>query len=164
MRVRLVLVAGLITLSACARGRSRSPRSDVPVTSEIGWWAYQDGVQVTDLTVEVIDGRLHLTKSEALVAIRLRGTMAYAKGGWHPFVERVHVSERFAPQSEGRKRVADIQVTPVLGVHEDKAYMGTPEPFDIRVEHHLHTWEWGTNQYIFRAGGIERSLELVQRK
>lgn len=166
MRLRLISLLACILLAApssCAR-RPRRPRNSVPVVFTIGWWVYQDGLAVTVLDPAVLEAPLNLFGSEALVSFRIAGHVSYPEGHWRPYVQSVHVSEQFTPESRDDKRVAVITLTPVIGVKEDPAYRGESVSFGLVVEHTLHTFAWGQNRYIVRSGAQERSVELFQRK
>jgi hypothetical protein len=136
----------------------------VPVVSHIGWWVYQDGLTVTVLDPVVLEAPLNLFTAEALVSFRVAGTLAYPKGQWRPYVASVHVGEQFTPESRDDNRVGVITLTPVIAVKEDPSYHGQPVPFGLVVEHLVHTFAWGPNHYIIRSGGVERPLQLWQRK
>lgn len=148
---------------ACGH-RPRRPRNAVPVVPYVSWWAYQDALHITALEPTVLDSHLNLFNSEALISLHITGTAAYPRGRWKPYVKSVHVAERFTPESTDASRIAEITFTPVIGVREDTAYQGQPESFSIVVEHTLHSFAWGPNHFILRAGGLHSELTLYHPK
>ena len=163
MTKRFPLFVAVWALLALSCSRTRSPHSDVPVTHEIDWWVYQDGLTVSSLAPTVIESNLNLMNHTALLALQLGGTISSASG-WRPSVRAVHLTQQFTPGSTDTKRTALLTYTPVVSVTEDSSYRGAPVGFAVRIEHRVSTWWWGPNELILRSGPIETHLTLHQRK
>lgn len=156
-----LIVAGC---SGCLGPHVERAHSDVPVISRIGWWAYQDGLTVTNFVVEVIDAPLNLFNSRALVRMHIAGTVQYKNGGWRPSIREVHIGERFDLNNTNALPLADFLVTPVVGVNEDQRYTGEILPFNLKVETQFQTFGWGANSYLIRCAAFTNNLILHQRK
>ena len=73
----------------------------------------------------------------------------------------VHISQRFVHGADGAK-AGEIELTPVVQVTQDAAYMGEPQPVDLKVDETVSTYRWGQNRYIVRCGTIEKELQLFR--
>jgi len=163
MKSCMILVVSLLLAGGCMRPRVSRPRSDVRVTADIGWWSYQEELEVTALDVEVLEAPLNLFGNRALIRFRLRGQVWHSKGGWRPYIRETQISQRFRSGEDGA-RFGDIEVTPIVGVKEDKLYHGEQIAFDYKVEQIVHTFQWGKNEFLVHSAGQERELELHQYK
>ena len=150
--------------SGCLGPKVQRPHSDVPVVHRIGWWAYQDGLSITNFSVEVVDAPLCLFNSKALVRMSIAGTVRYEKGGWRPSIRKVHIGERFDTANTNTVPIADFLVTPVIDVKQDKRYTGEPIPFELKVENHFQTFGWGQNPYRIVCGSFTNETVLMQMK
>src|SRR5437660_12930685 len=95
MKRRYVLALTLLTLlilgyflwepvlSWLLRPSLPRPHCDVPITSEIGWWADQDGLNISDFSAQSIEPRLGLFNHRFLMRYSLKGTVKSQKG-WRP--------------------------------------------------------------------------------
>jgi hypothetical protein len=135
-----------------------------PVTYTTGWWPYQAGTEIKSLAVEVTESGFNLFKREGRVRVHLSGTVAYARGGWRPYVEKVHANERFVPSSDAENRFAAVEFTPIVDVKEDSSYKGSSVPFELSFEYPLHTFQWGPNVVLYRAGNLEQKVDVQQWK
>ncbi len=160
---RIALIAVAVALFGCGRN-PRAPENAIPVVYQIGWWDHQDNVNVTGLEPSVIDSHLNVFNNDALVVVRIEGSMRIPEGHRQPFVSAVHVTERFTPESTDAKRVAELIFTPVISVREDDKYQGEPIAFALPVEYTLHSFAWGPNRFVLRAGNIQRELVLQHPK
>lgn len=150
--------------SGCLAPAVQRPHSDVPVINRIGWWAYQDGLNVTNFSTEVVDAPLQLFNSKALVRMHIAGTVQFKNGGWRPSICTVHIGERFDPDNANAVPIADFLVTPVIEVKQDGKYTGDPIPFDLNVETHFQTFRWGRNAYRIRCASFTSEVILNQMK
>jgi hypothetical protein len=159
-----ILAVTLVACTGCLGPKVQRPQSDVPIVHRIGWWAYQDGLSITNFTVEVVDAPLQLFNSKALLRMRVMGTIRFKNGGWRPFIGAVHVGERFDPASTNSVPLADFLVTPVVSVMQDRKYSGEELPFDLKVEIQCRTFGWMSNRYRIRCGGFTEYVALNQMK
>lgn len=151
--------------------RPRAPVSDVPLTTELGFWARAEPPRIERFEVTVLDAPLHLVNSRALVGFRLRGTMT-GRPGWRPVIGAVHLTQRpgparpgdHQPQDTRRPVRGDILLMPIVESVGDDTYRGAPVPFDVRVEDLVNTMGWGRNHYTARAGDIAVDFVLLQGK
>lgn len=159
-------------LVACARDEPKASRAatlpgaaagPVPITRTIGWWAYQDALHITDMDVELVGGQLGALKGEAGIRFHIHGSLVSAKRGWRPRIDAVHISQRFV-HAANREQAGEIELTPVVQVMQDAAYMGEPQPVDLQVDETVSTYRWGQNRYIVRCGSIEKELQLFRGK
>ena len=163
-RANAILIC--ITVAACCGclgPNVQKPHSDVPVVSRIGWWAYQEGLTVTNLSVEVVDAPLQLFNYKALVRMHIAGTLHY-EARWRPYIKQVHMGERFEPSNTNDMPVADFLVTPVVGVRQDRTYGGETNSFETKAETYFQTFGWGQNPYQIRCAGFHRHMTLTQMK
>ena len=72
----------------------REPKSEIEVTYNLGWWAYQDCLHIDSFKVELIDSRLNLFNSSSLIRYTVFGQLSKSDN-WRPYVNKVHVNERF---------------------------------------------------------------------
>jgi len=153
----------VVGCSGCLGPKLQKPHSDVPVIHRIGWWAHQEGLSVTNFSIEVVDAPLHLLNSKALIRMHITGTVQNVNG-WRPFIKYVHIGERFDPASTNTDPVADFLVTPVVEVKTDKKYSSETLPFDLNVETYFQTFKWQQNQYKIQCGSFKTNLTLRQIK
>lgn len=143
--------------------RVPSPRSDVPLVFEIDWWPNQNIADVESFRVEVVHANLNFLNNTALIRMHISGTLHPGRSRWHPRIGRVHVSERFSTDSEGKRNV-DILVTPIVEL-EQRACVSAPQrPFHIVVEKHIRSYRWGVNEYVLRSGNYSQTVSLTQHK
>ena len=140
------------------------PHSDVKVEYKIGWWAYQEALNVKDLNTEILYDRLNLFNSKALVQYTVSGSLMYKKG-WRPYIKSAFISERWVSQPENFKgNYADIRVIPIVGVNEDDNYSGEILEFKINIQDYLNSGGWGKNTYKISSQSHEAIIELQQSK
>ncbi len=142
------------------------PVSDVPVVYKISWNSYQSGLSITQLRARVlsVDPKGILGLDPAIVEFEVSGTIA-GKGQWRPQIERVHISERWIQlPGESVDPVAEIVLTPLIGVKRDEKYSETPVEFKIKVQDKFATTAWGKNLYQVKAGEQKAEFEIWQSK
>ncbi len=140
-------------------------KSDVPVIYSLGWWAYQDCLKIESIRTEIVQSRLGLFNSHSLVSWTIRGSVSYPKGYWKPFVQKVHLSEKYNKYDpHNRISEGDITITPIVGVIEDSTYRSEELPFKVRIEEVLQSGSWGENKYVIHCGNIIDTLKLIQYK
>lgn len=142
-------------------GKSRKARRQIPVTYHIGWWSNQDQLQISGFTVDILKSRLNLTNRESLLSYTVSGQIKQ-EGHWKPFIKEVHVSERLLDKAV--ELDAEILITPVVDVKQDKSSEGGIVPFNFTNEHVVSSLHWGVNKIRFSCGHYERIIELVQGK
>jgi hypothetical protein len=163
-----LLVAGFflwqLVLSWFVRPSLPRPHSDVLITSDIGWWANQEGLNISDFSAQAIDPRLGLFSSRFLMRYRMKGTVKSQKG-WRPKVKEAQITERVVSRSNNwSTSVADFLIVPVVGVEQDKTYFGEQIPFDLKLEQIIHTMGWGLNRYEIKCGEKTASVIVEQVK
>lgn len=142
----------------------RKPVSDVPFTYQIGWWPYQEYLEVTSLDTKVIDSRLNLFNSKSLISISFHGKMKNQDNGWKPFISSVHISEKVIKRGNFANSEAEIQVTPIIETKKDKSYSGENIEFTINQELILHSMGWGKNTFYVTSQNHEETIEVQQSK
>jgi hypothetical protein len=158
-----MLLVGMVVLLCGGCFGPQWAHSDAHVVNRIGWWPYQEGLKVTNFSIEVVDAPLHLFNSKALIRMYISGT-ACSSRGWRPIIKEVHIGERFDPNNVSLTPVADFLVTPIIEVRSDKKYSGEPLAFNLKVETHFQTFGWGPNLYHIQCAGFCQDLTLHQRK
>lgn len=152
-------------LVACSRAETPPGEAagTVPIIRTIGWWGYQDALHITGMDVELVGGQLGLLKGDATIRFHIHGSLVSAKRGWRPRIDAVHISQRFV-QAGDREQTGEIELTPVVQVTQDGAYMGEPQAVDLHVDELVSTYRWGQNRYVVRCGTIEKELQLFRAK
>lgn len=150
------------TISHWLSSGPRKAKKQLETTYEIGWWAYQEKLDVTGFTVNVIDSHLNLANNKSLLSYTIDGTLKGSKN-WKPYLEHIHLSERYVDfGSDTTKGI--IEITPVIQVKENNSYNGEPIPFRITNELILESRGWGPNNLLFTCANHEKNIELMQRK
>lgn len=164
------IVAALIVFVACERPEPKDPQAATPgagaagtvlITRTIGSWAYQDALHVAGMDVELVGGQPGKASGDAVIRFRLHGSLVSARRGWRPRIDVVHISQRFVQDANG-EQAGEIELTPVVQVAKDAAYMGEPQALDLRVDETVSAYRWGQNRYIVRCGTIEKELQLFR--
>lgn len=152
----------------------RNPKLEIAETGEIGWWAYQESLQVDSFAVEFVESRLNLFNDKSLIKYTLRGKLSYDKH-WRPVIKNVHVSQRFLRKYDRTLHPyldsdttnmpeAMIEITPVIKVIEDEHYNGEELDFEFTNELKLESFHWGNNWVRFQCLDKQKDLILEQRK
>lgn len=137
-------------------------KSDVPVTSRIGWRSYQEHLSVRELLVQVLTPELHVMTTDAVVEFTVAGSLSphfHGESRWRPLIESLHISERFADESGST--VGDILVVPVVGIRCNKSYDNQPVEFSVTVQHKISSYRWDRNRYRVTCGHIQQSFEII---
>ena len=138
-------------------------KSDVPVTSRIGWRPYQEHLTVRELAIRVLEPELHVLNTDALTEFTVSGRLSphfHGDSRWRPFIESLYISERFA--GENGSMVGDILVVPVVGIRCDKSYDNQPVEFSVTVQHKISSYRWDRNRYRVTCGHIQQLFEIIQ--
>lgn len=135
------------------------PRSDVRVVQ-----SYPQDIQIADLTAGIVKADLCVLDDRALVRFRIVGTLQHGQAGWRPFIKEVHISEYLPQGEEDAGSLSEIVLLPVVGVKRDRHYEGESVPFDVKIEHIVHTFQYLENKYVIRCGPLERELLLYRDK
>jgi hypothetical protein len=140
------------------------PKSDVKIVYKIAWWAYQKCLTVDKLETKVLNNKLNLFNSRALVEYSISGNLKYRKG-WKPFIKSVFISERWMPPRQNSPGYrGDIQLIPLVGVKQDDNYNEEKTQFTVKVQDYLHSGGWGKNIYYITSQKEKKILELQQLK
>ena len=167
---RAVILLGGVYAVACDRSGPEAPPAappgpgrsgSVPITRTIGWWGYQDALHVAGMDVELAGGQPGKQNGDAIIRFRLHGSLVSARRGWRPRIDAVHISQRFVRDANG-DQAGEIELTPVVQVTEDAAYMGEPQAVNLRIDETVSTYRPGQNRYIVRCGTIEKELQLFR--
>jgi hypothetical protein len=138
-------------------------KSDVPVTSRIGWRSYQEHLSVRELFVRVLTPELQVMTTDAVVEFTVAGSLSphfHGESRWRPLIESLHISERFA--GETGSVAGDIVIVPVVGIRCDKRYDNQPVEFRVTVQHRISSYCWDRNRYRVTCGHIQQSFEIIQ--
>ena len=137
----------------------------MPFVYPVGWWSYQDGLQIQNLEVKVLDSRLNLFNSKTLAQITIAGEMTVTKTKtWRPEIIKVHLSEKIIKRINHNESEAEIIVTPIVGVEKDKSYSGEKIPFSITQETILNSMDWGKNKFVIVCGDLKQIVTVGQAK
>ncbi|HEY4784934.1 MAG TPA: hypothetical protein VIH57_02745, partial [Bacteroidales bacterium] len=150
----------------------REPKNEIDVTYNVGWWAYQNSMQIDSFKVELIDSRLNLFNSFSLIRYTIYGELS-KNGNWRPYIDKVHISERFIrkydrdlhPYLDGDTvniPEAIIEITPIVKVKADNVYKGERIPFKITNELKIGSFHWGNNWLRLQCDTIKRDIILRQ--
>ena len=125
------------------------------ITSEIGWWVYQDGLHITSVKVEKDPKGLGPSwlHNKADVIITIEGDMT-GRNGWTPIIESLHMAQ----QKPSARAEAIIAITPVVSVKSKSSYSGQIVSFRAVKKISLPTMNWGPNKYQFQIGQYTHEL------
>lgn len=140
----------------------RSPKLEMPITYNVGWWSNQDALSIDSLQIEIVESKLNLFNDKSLIAYKISGQLAHQKD-WQRVIKEVHISERVNLDTTLHcDRI--IELTPVVKSKESKTLDGEMERFQLRNEHTIVSNHWGINRIKFICGNKEQIIELKQRK
>lgn len=163
--MKRAILLSVAVLAGCMGPHVRPPDSDVPFVSSVGWWPYQDGLQIQSLEVKALDSRLNLFNSKTLAQIAITGEMTVSKTkGWRPVITKAHLSEKIVKGDNHNDSEAEITVTPIISVEKDKSYGGGKVPFSIRQEVILNSMGWGKNTFVIVCGDLKQTITVHQAK
>lgn len=189
----IVIVVGLFLTSRYWIGlfldtEPREPKYEIPITYNIGWWSYQEALNIDTFEVKLIDSRLNLFNSYSLINYRIKGRLILYKNNWEPFIDKIHISERviktdtidtdsssimtFSLNKDtvqigevSIKPEAIIELTPIIKVKENNSYKaGHAIEFDLTNEHKIQSLDWGDNYLLIKCEKFDFLLRLQQRK
>ncbi len=160
----VILLAALFVTKCMKLGPAvRKPESSVPFIYQIGWWPYQEDMEVTSLKIKLLDSRLNLFNGRSLVSLAISGKMRTDKG-WRPYIKSVHISEQVIKGGNFAGCRREIRVTPLVGVREDNNYNGELLPFVITQELILFSMGWGKNRFTIISQDQNQEIEVIQKK
>lgn len=134
---------------------------EVPVTYNIGWWAYQDALSIDSMNIKIEESRLHLFNSKSLISYTIIGSLKHEH--WMPMIKEVHISERLNSDTTlNYDRI--IELTPIVKVDVDQKNEEEIIRFNFKNEHIINSNAWGLNRVKFVCGTKEQIIELYQRK
>lgn len=161
--IGILMIAMLIVVYGYVRKMYFFPHSDFPVTNHIGWWAYQDNLIITGVDCDVPEVRFGLFNTgEALIRLHIKGEVSTPHDKWKPYVEKIHISERFVTGENSPS--ANFNITPIIGAEENATYNNEAVPFEVKIEYVIRAYKWGDNKYIFQCGNITREITLLNPK
>ena len=148
-------------------GKFPSPAilADVPVTTDVDWWAHDECLTVTSFnakTVGTVSRGMLNAKQQFVIEYRIVGTLQH-DGNFRPFIDSVFISDRFG-ESENGDRYVDVLVQPRIDLRHDESYNGVPIPVDIRVQRRYRTYQWGQNEFHAKCDGHESTATAHQAK
>lgn len=152
----------------------RDPKIEIPVTYEIGWWSSQDSLIIDSFKVEIVESRLNLFNSKSLLKYTVKGKIFNSKL-WEPFIEKIHISERFLRRYKGNRipfalndtskiPEAVIEITPIVKEISNDDYKGEGISFEFENEIKLKSFHWGKNWVRFKCGDKWQDVFLQQSK
>jgi hypothetical protein len=152
----------------------REPKNQIETTYNLGWWANQDNMRIDSFSVEIIESRLNLFNSYSLIKYTIKGELK-GKNNWKPFVDKIHLSERFIriynrelhpylDKDTCQIPEAIIEITPVIDTKEDDNYKGETIPFKFTNELKLESFHWGNNWLRFQCENMQKDIILQQTK
>lgn len=140
-------------------------QTKVGMTRDITWRAYQSGLEVTNVSVEVLKANLHLFNHDFKARYLVQGQIRYEKGAWRPRIRQVHYTERLILENGDNKRGrGEIEIVPLVDVKKDKTYSGEWLPFSLQFNKWINTYTWGSNVYSIACGAITTSVSVIQKK
>lgn len=157
-------LALILTLLFLATGQAIA-QTKVGVTRDITWRAYQSGLEVTNVSVDVLKANLHLFNNDFKVRYLVQGQVRYDKGAWRPRIRQVHYTERLILQDgDNRQGHGEIEIVPLVEVKEDHTYTGEWLPFTLRFDKWIQTYTWGSNIYSVVCGTVTTDVSVIQKK
>jgi len=152
----------------------REPKNQIETTYNLGWWANQDNMRIDSFSVEIIESKLNLFNSYSLIKCTIKGELK-GKNSWKPFVDKIHLSERFIriynrelhpylDKDTCQIPEAIIELTPVIDTKEDDNYKGETIPFKFTNELKLESFHWGNNWLRFHCANMQKDIILQQTK
>lgn len=143
-------------------GAPNYAKHEIPVIYNIGWWTYQDSLEIESFNVEIEESRLNLFNAKSLISYRIIGNLRYKH--WPLTIEAVHISERTnSDTTYNYDRI--IEITPIAksGKHRENGENRT-DRFEFKNEHLINSDHWGINRIKFICGTKEQIIELRQAK
>lgn len=69
----------------------RSPKLEIPVTYNVGWWANQEALSIDSLKIEIIESKLNLFNEKSLISYEVSGQLTNEQH-WKAEIKEVHIS------------------------------------------------------------------------
>ena len=163
--VGVPLAVALTFLSAGVLGAVYMVGDGHEVTSEIGWWPNQSGVEVSSFDVHLSEDTVAIWEPAPSVSVSVAGEVT-GRPGWRPHICRVQYSQRWIDPYRGPDEPpeAEVEIVPVACTSHDDGYEGGPVAFEVSFARELVAGGWGTNHYTFRAQGQESRVAFDQIK
>lgn len=159
-----IFFCGVLAFKCMVTASAPRPHSDIPISSELGSWPYQDGLVVTRLFAEAVNPKLNLFNGQFLIRYHLTGSVTNSHG-WRPKVASAQITARMVSRGiDAKPSVADILIVPIIDVTEDAHYSQEQVPFDIKLEQIIQTMDWVENQYEIYCLNQTASLSVLQIK
>jgi hypothetical protein len=162
--VAILVSIGIIALNRFFLPKIPKPQSDVPIEYKIGWWDYQDILNVKAINIRIVYDALNLFNHMAVVEYKINGSIKYKPGMWRPYVKEVNVNELWLRPQGDEKFLGQIELTPIISLMKVSKYNGEEIEFDLRVQDYLQTGGWGKNRYIAKSQHQTCEFEIWQEK
>lgn len=149
--------------------RKHRAKKEIPITYAIGWWAFQDLLEIHTFDVSIINSHLNLFNSKSLIQYSVTGVLKQ-KDGYAPFIRSVHHSEdvltskNVFAEDEDSSLDAHIKITPVVGLKTSKESIPSDTTFSFTNRHVVSSLHWGNNLIRFSCGDFNQEICLKQRK
>ncbi|MBN2580717.1 MAG: hypothetical protein JXB10_17155 [Pirellulales bacterium] len=143
-------------------GKGLSPPSRrPPVVGKIGWWNYQDWLEIDDFQVQVVNANLGALNAKSSVRLHISGTFRRPENAASASIKEVYVSERFLGPN---REAVDLLIIPVVEVRSEKIASRRSDSFRLAIDYELNSYKWGENRYVFRCGKFQKHLKFIQDK
>jgi len=140
----------------------RSPKNEIPITYNIGWWDYQNDLIINEFNINIVESKLSLFNSKSLISYKIVGKINYS-GKWKPNINLIHISERINKDTTQNYQII-IEITPIVNITKDEKLNGGIENFEIINEHIIQSVNWGENRIKFVCENKDTIIMLAQRK
>ncbi len=148
--------------------KPRKAKNEIPVTYNLGWWAYQNNLQIDSFKIDIIKSELNLFNSKSLISYKISGTLKNFDNDVR-FIKSVHISEKKITKEpsmyadEGNID-AEIQITPIVGYKDSKGTKAGNSYFSFTNELKIESMGWGENLILLKCGKFEQTIKLSQTK
>jgi len=141
--------------------KPRPPGIEIPITYNIGWWGFQNKLNIDSFKVDIIDSKLDLFSYRSLISYKISGHIAEDENS-QSYIGSVHMSEQFNRDTSLHcDRI--IEITPIVITKDDKRSQGE-KPFSFKNEYIITSTHRGVNRIKFICGPYQQTIELFQRK
>ena len=158
-----VIVLSLI-MSSLVVGRVAA-QTKVGVTRDITWREYPSGLQVTNVSIQILKADLGLFNNKFKVRYLIGGQVRHDKSSLKPRIKQIHYTEQLIRKDEGgQQKCGKVDITPLVEFKEDKTYRVEWVPFSLQFDKWMQTYTWGSNVYMITCGSITTNMSVVQMK
>lgn len=167
---KLIIVISLITL-ICVFGIINYvahkiwffPKSDVKIISFVDFWPYQEHMEIKSLTVELKETRFGLMSlGQALIRINVTGEIKQSNNSSLAEIEMVHINERL--KTVDKEKWVEVEILPIVNFKETNHKILGSNKFDVNLEYIVHSYQWGSNNYIFNCGNFNQKISCQNVK